>query len=245
MINFFKDPIFTKGEIINNENEKKFHLEVLKQTGLDIKRTFCDIQTFPNLKELSYDGEYIQMLVNLLCKDNEKWKLHEYLPEDNPTAKIVWELFYKYLLPQYLNDNLNDKFKKLPKHRSIYLESMDLWMPRITIDKSILKVNKVIHLRFPSQKKCVYNWYNKNNNQTHFFIYKEKNGLQKDIENGNTEKMRKIAFKILKENDFFNYFIYENYQPVFIATQDLTSDELFGITRENNVKIPWVGYRGY
>jgi hypothetical protein len=245
MIDVFKDPIFTKGKIINNEHEEKFHHEVLEQTGLDIKRTFFEYHIIPELKELGFNGEYISMQLTLLGKNNEKWKLHKTLPEDDPTAKTVWELFYKYLYPQYLDETLKARYNELPKKSSLYLMSLDLWMPRETIDKTIFKVNRAIHFLFPAQKKVVYNWTDKNNVQTHFFIYKEKSGLQKDIESGNTERMRKIAFRILKRKDYLNYFSFENYHPVFTSVQDLTSDEVFGITRENFDTLPWVGYQGY
>ncbi|HOJ47250.1 MAG TPA: hypothetical protein PLD48_00075 [Bacillota bacterium] len=245
MTDMFQDPIFTKGKIINTENEKKFHQELLERIGMDIKRSFCDIYISKQNKELGYDGEHICIRLDLLGKDNEKWNLHRTLSLDEPIAEIIWDLFDQYLLPQYLNDNLKAKFNVLPKRKEIYLKSLDLWMPRLTIDKTILKVNRVIRLLFPAQKKAVYNWHEKDKMQTHFFIYQEKSGLEKDIAKGNTEKMRKIAYKILKTKDYFNYFTPENYQPVFTCAQDLSSDEVLGITRENLSEIPWVGYRGY
>ena len=244
MIDIYADPIFKKGKIINTENEEKFHREIFKETGLDVKRSFFEIVYVDKNKNIGVMENYFLMILELLVKDNEISECYcgtslEFTHPNDPVLNIIWDKFNKILFSEHLKEEYQIFFAHTTKKRNTYISSMKQCFPLFIFMDTLKSINRMILLKFPNNKKRVYRWTGRNNELTHYFIYLEEAELQKDISNGTTEKMRKTAFNIMKEKDYFNYLNFEDYQPIFISKQNLKGDQSFLIPRDNT-EIPWI-----
>lgn len=229
-MSMYNDPIFKTGKIINSKIEEKFQEEIFERTGVDVKRIFY--YEFYCEKE-----NYFYTQIDLLVRDNDTSNYfikNNYYQNDYLFLHNIWDLYDKLLLAKRFSEKKLKLYPYAEKKRSVNIYSMKKYITNYILDELLLKVNREIINQFPLPDKRIYNW-----NLNYLCIYKKKRGLKEDIKNENTQKIRKVIFQILKEKDFFNYFDYNNFEPVFIAKKDIPSDQVFGIAREN-AEIPWI-----
>ena len=249
--NFYEDPIFIEGKIVNTPEEEKFCNEVSEATGIDVKRVFISLFKTDETEDWTppFNKPYFYIDIRLLSKDNEFSDMYidslersgsvsfnivdddlkiekVYEAETYATAEKAKILFEKYLLNNSIQKKCSlSEFNTTDKNYHVSVISLFFHSERVIFNRSYPVVEKVIKKAAGEKSLISIGVSVKDNKLVTFIAYDSYELFERDKNPQRRAEYKRLAFAELKKFDFFDFISYDRYEIIYKMKYELTYSE--------------------
>ena len=221
---------------------KKFHEYLKQKTGIEVVATFAygNLEVFPQMQLYLWVRDTFaseQILQNFSCQSCH---------HDHPLFQSIMECLIE-ALRQDRNAALADVLNLLKMQQTddasgqkqIYIQiELRSYLRCYTDDllgATRDAVSQILTKNFPNYEHlqcCAYSMQNGSLAHNHLYLFQTPQDKEKASNSGDIEKMRKLAYDIIRAKDVHGYVSYDTYVPQIVSRRELSSEQLFYIVRE-------------